>query len=495
MTISVTNIGSVNNASVANGSSVTIAFPAGGVPAGATIVVVMLVYPTPTVTDGANTYTAEAVSSAGATETVSIYAATNVTARTSAESISIKNGAGFAIPIVAQAFYLTSSGNNQILADTATAKESNTDQAGSSVSLASGTPGHAPECFIGGTNLETSGKTISYGSGWTQIGSTLTTTGFNGMELGAAYNIESSATTLSNSTSASESWLLAIVGFYESVSGVTGTWASTENKDSMSVTGGLVGGTFTPTEHTDTMSATGEPGPRGTWASTEATDTFSARGGLVSGTWASTEAKDTMAAAGYPELSGTWASTEAKDRISAFGMVVDDVSITMTLFAPTMHATATEEFVAAIHMMLPGFNQTMDVTEIIPTRIGMTLPLFSQVFEAEEVPAHFFTTGQIVTNLIGFSRSNPVPEEVTVTVTPPIEFDINQAAGRGGGGIPPKDAPTFGEEMKLFRGAAYRRGMDAGIPPDVIARQNLTTPMFTHSRPVTVPAPQGKPKQ
>lgn len=38
----------------------------------------------------------------------------------------------------------------------------------------------------------------------------------------------------------------------------------------------------------------------GTWASTEAKDTLAVIGGTLGGTWASTGAKDTFAAAGVP---------------------------------------------------------------------------------------------------------------------------------------------------------------------------------------------------
>ena len=69
----------------------------------------------------------------------------------------------------------------------------------------------------------------------------------------------------------------------------------------------------------------GPPYPiTGTWASTEAKDTFAAAGvpSAATGAWHSTEAKDTFAAAGVPSAAtGVWASTEAKDIFAAAGVV------------------------------------------------------------------------------------------------------------------------------------------------------------------------------
>jgi hypothetical protein len=66
------------------------------------------------------------------------------------------------------------------------------------------------------------------------------------------------------------------------------------------------------------------PGETGTWASTEAPDTMSMAGDLpISGTWASTEAADTMILDGYPgaggSITGTWASTEEVDTLTMTG--------------------------------------------------------------------------------------------------------------------------------------------------------------------------------
>lgn len=61
----------------------------------------------------------------------------------------------------------------------------------------------------------------------------------------------------------------------------------------------------------------GAGAPSGTWGSTEAKDTFAGAGGLLGGSWHSTEAKDTFHAVSVP--SGIWASVETKDHWTATG--------------------------------------------------------------------------------------------------------------------------------------------------------------------------------
>jgi hypothetical protein len=112
---------------------------------------------------------------------------------------------------------------------------------------------------------------------------------------------------------------------WNGISGVSGTWASTEAADIFAAIGypGYPGidGQLVATEATDVFSATGLIVPTGVWASTEHPDQFSAYGYMVTtGTMAVTEHPDTFAATGFGQgIDGAWASTEIPDHFAAVG--------------------------------------------------------------------------------------------------------------------------------------------------------------------------------
>jgi hypothetical protein len=139
----------------------------------------------------------------------------------------------------------------------------------------------------------------------------------------------------------------------------SGTWASTETKDTFAATGYPGGfgitGDLTSTEARDIFAAVGYPNNVGVWTTLEAPDRFSAFGfqpqtavwhsteaadvfhgtgiGLgENGVWASTEATDIFAATGFTPVSGTFIVTEAADRFQAFGAGVIRVRRRRTSF-------------------------------------------------------------------------------------------------------------------------------------------------------------------
>lgn len=112
-----------------------------------------------------------------------------------------------------------------------------------------------------------------------------------------------------------------------------------------------------------------------------------------------------------------------------------------------------------------------------------------------------FTAGSGIYVITGY----PCPAYITV---PEADFDEFMNCTPGGGGDPPgggddnplepeppgrggggalNDPPMWGIERELFRGPAYRGGIDLGVPPGSIARAGLTTPFSSESRPAVQP--------
>lgn len=85
-------------------------------------------------------------------------------------------------------------------------------------------------------------------------------------------------------------------------------------------------------------------GVTGTWASTEAADIFNGTS-APSGTWASTEAKDLFAAAGIGPVIGPWASVEAKD---VFNFTALDIGIDGFCHGQSTSSSITSGVLAAL---------------------------------------------------------------------------------------------------------------------------------------------------
>lgn len=112
MTIVVTNIGTNFSKTVANTTALTVSVPAGGVPAGATIIVGIANSWLSSLgtSDGTNVYTdtlTQGLNNTAASGVVYLSYAENVAALVSGNTISITNNSGASRVVVASAFYVT----------------------------------------------------------------------------------------------------------------------------------------------------------------------------------------------------------------------------------------------------------------------------------------------------------------------------------------------------------------------------------------------------
>ena len=133
-----------------------------------------------------------------------------------------------------------------------------------------------------------------------------------------------------------------------------GAWASTEAADLMHFASAPVG-SWHSTEAADTFDGAGDLPPWGAWASTEGDDTFAGNGGVLGGSWHSTEAKDSMTFVGHPSLFGSWHSTEAIDTWAE-----------TTFFPPygSWHSTeATDDWAAAGYLPPRGTWSSIEGTD------------------------------------------------------------------------------------------------------------------------------------
>lgn len=88
--------------------------------------------------------------------------------------------------------------------------------------------------------------------------------------------------------------------------------------------GGVLGGSWHSIENSDVFSAAGmtpPSSPSGTWTSTDSKDSFAARGDTVGGVWSSADMKDQLAFEGNSPVIGSWSSTENTDMIGGVGII------------------------------------------------------------------------------------------------------------------------------------------------------------------------------
>lgn len=159
---------------------------------------------------------------------------------------------------------------------------------------------------------------------------------------------------------------------------------------------------------------------------------------------------------------------------------------------------------AIIDQTLPGFVQEIDVIEEMICFIDQTLLGFTQDFEGfVEEPAGVIA-GNIIQTLPGFSQEIDVScinAEIAVELqglTQRATFHVGRKHRHERNPhaipMPSKDMPIHKGELEFFRGMVYGRSVDAMVPPQFVAKHNLTTKHHPNFRPPTVPAPRGKPK-
>lgn len=170
----------------------------------------------------------------------------------------------------------------------------------------------------------------------------------------------------------------------------------------------------------------------------------------------------------------------------------EPATIDQTLLGISQSAMVTEKFVATVETTLFGITQSDTVVEREPTAIAQTLFGITQQADAAEV-----MRAEADMTLFGIAQDIRVTSSIdavaTISTTLPL---FRQAAHVHAPkhlkpGLTGIDAPKMAHEprihaaeLEFFRGKVYARGVQAMVPPPIIAHHNLTTHQLPPSRPV-----------
>jgi hypothetical protein len=184
-------------------------------------------------------------------------------------------------------------------------------------------------------------------------------------------------------------------------------------------------------------------------------------------------------------------------------------TIAQTLFGISQLATVIEREPDTISTMLFGFSQQLNVVEREPAAIAQTLFGISQLAtdverESDTISTTLFAPTQaasaieIFPSTIAQTLLAPAAHVEVVSVRiaqtfrrrfhrdlPPIPDEAHKP---GISGIDKQkmahEPKIHAAELEFFRGKVYARGVQAMVPPPVIAHHNLTTHQLPPSRPV-----------